>query len=687
MKTVYALCAMSIILFGCASARPIQYSSGRDHAEVWFAHAQEIMVEEAYISGSSLYFRYSAMHAEIGDREEFYCRTRWNEKNFSSVYRGLSAELEFMSREQWSASLPQQRTKVSFLSSQEWRAIRTEVIRQIVPQEGEGAVLVRTGQSEKVFFYNEKGEPVVTDLKNKPPEILLEKTFSPKDIEESSLRALKEYVQSKNFSDHILIGLLDAVEFGSPFSYVDLEQGRTVILDFPVSGRQPYRGNVYEQGLKATQYAVVQSHVFGLAGRPISYALRLVNLSKDLVYDALTLPVEMVRPRVQNAPVVGSGPLMDLTDFEEYLSRLTKRQPYLGRLEFLVGGDQFFSRLIDQIQAAKESIDIRLFIFDNDDYAVEVADILKKKSLEGVRVRVLVDSIGQVMGEGQMPPDLPPGFVPPHSMARYLQEGSKISVRLRPSAWFQADHTKTIVIDQKTGFTGGMNIGREYRYDWHDMMMEVQGPILSEMIYEFKIAWAHAGSWGDLGLAFAKKFKRHPQIKGEGIPVRLLYTRVNNPELYRAQLEAIRRAGKYIWINNAYFSDNTIINDLIRARERGVDVRVILPSAGNHSIMNKSNAVTANLMFRNGIKVYFYPGMSHIKAAVYDGWMCAGSANFDKLSLRDNLELNVATSNPETVARFKEELFQKDFERSKMMIKPIISDISDFVANIVAQRL
>jgi len=291
------------------------------------------------------------------------------------------------------------------------------------------------------------------------------------------------------------------------------------------------------------------------------------------------------------------------------------------------------------------------------------------------------------MGEGSMPPNLPPGFVPPRSMERYLRQGSKVEVRVRPSAWFQADHTKTIVIDQKIGFTGGMNIGREYRYDWHDMMMEVQGPVLGELIYDFKLAWAHAGPWGDLGLVFAKKFKRHPQIQGDGVPVRLLYTKVGNPELYRVQLEAIRRAGTYIWINNAYFSDNVIINDLIRARERGVDVRVILPSAGNHSIMNKNNAVTANLMFRNGIKVYFYPGMSHIKAAVYDGWLCAGSANFDKLSLRDNLELNLATSDPETVARFEQELFQKDFERSQLMTGPIASDISDFVANIVAQRL
>jgi phosphatidylserine/phosphatidylglycerophosphate/cardiolipin synthase-like enzyme len=39
--------------------------------------------------------------------------------------------------------------------------------------------------------------------------------------------------------------------------------------------------------------------------------------------------------------------------------------------------------------------------------------------------------------------------------------------------WTTGDHTKTTIIDEKIAFVGGMNIGREYRYDWHDLMMEV----------------------------------------------------------------------------------------------------------------------------------------------------------------------------------------------------------------------
>lgn len=342
------------------------------------------------------------------------------------------------------------------------------------------------------------------------------------------------------------------------------------------------------------------------------------------------------------------------------------------------------------IEAAKSSIDIRLFIFDNDDYALQIADLLKSKSKQGICVRVLLDAVGQVLGEGKMPGDSPAGFVPPYSMARYLAQDSRIMVRQRPAAFFRGDHTKTIIIDRQMCFTGGMNIGREYRHGWHDMMIELSGPVVKEILYEFNIAWEHAGVFGDFAYALAKIGNRRPDEQpqsGGGTAVRLLYTRVNNPQILRAQLEAIRRAKSYIWISNAYFSSNDIIYELVKARRRGVDVRIILPARTNHTIMTKSNVVTANILFRNGIKVYFYPGMSHIKAAVYDGWMCAGSANFDKLSLLDNLEMNVASSDQETVRRLKEDLFQKDFERCALMTEPLDSSIIDVIAEIVAEQL
>ena len=149
----------------------------------------------------------------------------------------------------------------------------------------------------------------------------------------------------------------------------------------------------------------------------------------------------------------------------------------------------------------------------------------------------------------------------------------------------------------------------------------------------------------------------------------------------------MRLAQQRIIVENAYLSSTELINELIRARHRGVDVMVILPQEGNHGVMNANNRVVANHLLENGVKVYLYPGMSHVKAALYDGWICLGSANFDRLSLRYNMELNIATSHPEAVNELLEELFLPDIEASRLLEKPLKVRSMDILSRRLAAAL
>ena len=155
-----------------------------------------------------------------------------------------------------------------------------------------------------------------------------------------------------------------------------------------------------------------------------------------------------------------------------------------------------------------------------------------------------------------------------------------------------------------------------------------------------------------------------------GHPIRLLYTKLGDSQIYRAQLAAVRAAKRYVYIHNPYISDDGFLVALIRARRRGVDVRVILSTRGDSPTIDRSNLLAANAMFRRGIRVYLYPGFSHVKAAIYDGWSCLGSANLDKMSLRINKELNLATSHQDTVRTLETRLFEVDFEISTEMTHP-----------------
>ena len=127
---------------------------------------------------------------------------------------------------------------------------------------------------------------------------------------------------------------------------------------------------------------------------------------------------------------------------------------------------------------------------------------------------------------------------------------------------------------------------------------------------------------------------------------------------------AIRRARNYIYIENPYFSDDAILFELIAARRRGVDVRFVIAERGDAVLMDMSNVHAINTMLDNGIRVYVYPEMTHVKAVIIDDWMMVGSANLDKLSMRVNNEVNIATSHPEAVNELKERIFRADFENS-----------------------
>lgn len=421
------------------------------------------------------------------------------------------------------------------------------------------------------------------------------------------------------------------------------------------------------------------------AARPLSSLHRLVSFVTSTTFDTLD-PNSVVLTRRAPVPPLSQGRGMDLAAWEEQLDELTGRAPSKGTIRFLVDGDEFFPRLVDAVEGAERSVDIRIYIFDNDDYATAFADRLKRRS-EDVKIRVLVDGLGTLIAAGATSDSVPPDAVRAGWIADYLERDSDVDVRVQSNPWLTGDHTKTIVVDNEVAFVGGMNIGREYRYDWHDLMMEVTGPVVDRLQFESDKAWARAGLFGDFAnvVAFIKG-KKETADRG-GYPVRILQTRNFDSDIHKAQIAAIQSAQSYILIENAYFSDDRTVYELAKARRRGVDVRVIIPDRGNHGPLNASNIITINKLLQHGIRVYRYPGMSHVKAAIYDGWASVGSANFDKLSLKINKELNLATSDPETVNALLDQVFIPDLMMSREVNQPLDVTVATRLAEIVVDEL
>jgi cardiolipin synthase len=394
-----------------------------------------------------------------------------------------------------------------------------------------------------------------------------------------------------------------------------------------------------------------------------SLGFLITHTLADFANDTVT---DMVRlPRVTRTPIppIATGPGMDLEAWELDLDSITGTKPIPGTIEFLIDGEEYFSSLIESVENADESIHLRTYIFDNDDFAIEFADRLKRRSAE-IDIRVSMDGIGTLTGGMVHSGSMPATFEPPPSVAAYLRTGSSVRARTLTNPWFTGDHTKITVIDRDVAFLGGMNIGREYRFDWHDLMVRLEGDVVEKLARESDDAWAKSGVFGDFAAAVRYFDTGTPPESAQGYPVRILHTRAQDSQIYKAQLAAIRRAKKFIFIENPYFSDDNVLYELIAARRRGVDVRFVIAERGDAVLMDMSNAQAINSMLTNGIRVYMYPGMTHVKAAIVDDWLMVGSANLDKLSLRVNNEVNIATSHPAAVETLKRRLFDVDFAKS-----------------------
>jgi len=376
-------------------------------------------------------------------------------------------------------------------------------------------------------------------------------------------------------------------------------------------------------------------------------------------------------------------------EFESLLDRHHFPVAESGSLHWLIDGPGFFPELERRIATARQSIKMQTFIFDNDDIAVRYADALKRRSGE-VPVQVLFDDLGSMIAANTAPATLGPrGFVPPPDMHDYLRDHSKVRARRILTPWLAADHTKLIIFDKRTAYLGGMNIGREYFSEWHDLMVRVEGPIVSSLCREFNRAWRKAGPWGDCALVRQPAIFRRPKPVTADIPLRVLRTdpAEGRHEILNACLLAIRGTRRRIWIETPYFMNAEVARTLAAAARRGVDVRVILPASGESVFLNLANLSTADGLIRAGAKVFHFPIMTHAKIMICDDWACVGSANLDNLSLHINRELNLAFSNHAAVQELADKVLLPDFRRSNRIRPGETGPYANGFARIIADEL
>lgn len=334
-------------------------------------------------------------------------------------------------------------------------------------------------------------------------------------------------------------------------------------------------------------------------------------------------------------------------------------------IEPLVNGDEAFPAMLRAIAAAEKSISLCTYIFDNDASGEKFVRALADAVQRGVTVRVLVDSAGTRYSFPPITQKLRAAKIP---FARFLP--ASLLTPWRVPTINLRNHRKTLVIDGKIAFTGGMNIrvGNELKTNpkspVQDLHFRVTGPVVEELQAAFVNDWAFTtGDILDGEIWF-------PPLSETGKVIARVVPDGPDGDFENARwtlLAAIGEAQRSIQIVTPYFlPDNALVTALNLAALRGVSVDIILPAQNNLPFVHWASRAMWWQVLEPGCKLWLTPPpFDHSKLMVVDGhWVLIGSANWDARSLRLNFELNVECYGREFAARM-EEFVQKKISSAR----------------------
>ncbi|MDQ2076333.1 phospholipase D-like domain-containing protein [Marinimicrobium sp. ABcell2] len=304
-----------------------------------------------------------------------------------------------------------------------------------------------------------------------------------------------------------------------------------------------------------------------------------------------------------------------------------------------INGEQFFPRLIQVIDEAKEYILLSSYLFSPSGVGGEVINALSRAAARGVTVRVLIDGIGAWYSlQGAIQPlrragvkvrlFRPPGLLPP-----------SLDINLR-------NHRKIVVVDHQIGFFGGINIDQRHmvndpnnRHITEDVHFEARGPVVHDLHRSFADDW----------LLITRTPLDSPLDPAE--PAGTSYCRViddgpgdNLSHLSMTLSTVFTAAREHITILMPYFLPNQEMTAALQSASlRGVKVQVVLPERSNLRFVDWA---TRNMLWELllwDVEVYYKPApFAHTKLVVVDDhYVLGGSANLDARSLRLNYELGV----------------------------------------------
>ncbi len=296
-------------------------------------------------------------------------------------------------------------------------------------------------------------------------------------------------------------------------------------------------------------------------------------------------------------------------------------------------GEDGFPVMLEELKKAEKFIFLEYFIIEHGQMWDSILEILEEKAKQGVEVRVMYDDLGSF-------------FVLPGSYAASLEEkGIKCIPFNRISLFLNIvinhrDHRKLMIIDGKVAFSGGINLADEYinairKFGvWKDNVIRIKGEAVWSYTVMFLSHWNALRKEDRTFLAYRSTAVKE---KEDGYIAPYSETPLDN-EVYAQNiyLNIINQATDHCYISTPYLIiDTEMINALIMAAKRGVDVRIITPGIPDKKMVYIITRSYYGQLIEGGVRIYEYdPGFVHAKVFEADSKIATvGTVNLDYRSL------------------------------------------------------
>lgn len=298
-----------------------------------------------------------------------------------------------------------------------------------------------------------------------------------------------------------------------------------------------------------------------------------------------------------------------------------------------------YERIVKSLQNAQNSIYISTYIFGNDTITQKLLEILTKKAEEGVEVKLLFDSFGSLSLE--LFPKSLQALKSAGGTYKFFMSVLKHPIKNRLNF---RNHRKMIIVDNFTVISGGTNISKDYlstdieNSTWADLSFIINGTATFHYAEIFKYDWE---SQTEEELTIVEPEKKILETKSI-IQVVPSGPDVNNDALYESILYALFLAKQRVWIVTPYFvPDGALMDALIIAKHRGVEIKLILPKTSDQTLADISRSGFLRDLQKEDIEILLYKtNMLHAKAMLIDDEIAMiGSSNFDARSFFYNFEV------------------------------------------------